>query len=85
VGTLRREFLDRIVIFNEAHTHAVLTAFIHYYNRHRPHQSPQQLPPQTAKPPTATTLTSGTSPLRPATGGSGISSPVPATFWRIQD
>jgi putative transposase len=57
VGTLRRELLDRILIFNEAHAHAVLTAYIQHYNRHRPHQSRQQLPPQSTRPPATATVT----------------------------
>jgi transposase InsO family protein len=44
VGTLRREILDRILIYNEAHAHAVLTAS---------HQALQPAPPPPI--PTATT------------------------------
>ncbi|MER5914268.1 integrase core domain-containing protein [Streptomyces sp. NPDC001982] len=51
VGTLRREILDRILIYNQAHAHAVLTAYIRHYNQHRPHQSRQQLPPDSTEPP----------------------------------
>ncbi|MGD6741725.1 integrase core domain-containing protein [Streptomyces sp. BH106] len=36
VGTLRREVLDRILIYNEAHAVAVMTQYIRHYNRHRP-------------------------------------------------
>jgi putative transposase len=46
VGTLRREILDRLLIYNEAH-----------YNRHRPHQSRQQQPPDSDQPPTPATAT----------------------------
>ncbi|MFI0235707.1 integrase core domain-containing protein [Streptomyces sp. NPDC016845] len=35
-GTLRREVLDRILIYNEAHAVAVMTQYIRHYNRHRP-------------------------------------------------
>jgi hypothetical protein len=38
VGTLRRECLDRVVVLNGAHLHAVLTEFVDYYNRQRPHR-----------------------------------------------
>ena len=50
VGTIRRELLDRILIYNEAHAHAVLTAYIQHYNQHRPHQSRHQLPPDSTTP-----------------------------------
>ncbi|GAA1933418.1 integrase core domain-containing protein [Streptantibioticus ferralitis] len=57
VGTLRRELLDRILIYDHAHAHAVLTEYIEHYNRHRPHQSRQQLPPESTDPPTPATVT----------------------------
>ncbi|MGX1668037.1 integrase core domain-containing protein [Streptomyces sp. NPDC055400] len=53
VGTLRRELLDRMLIYNEAHAVRVLTE----YNQHRPHQSRQQLPPDRAQPPAPATVT----------------------------
>jgi transposase InsO family protein len=57
IGTLRREIPDRILIHNEAHAHAVLTAYTKHYNQHRPHQSRQQLPPDSTEPPAPTTVT----------------------------
>jgi putative transposase len=57
VGTLRREILDRILICNGTHAHAVLTAYIRHYNQHRPHQSRQQLPPGRTEPPGPATVT----------------------------
>ena len=39
IGTLRRECLDHMIIFNERHLKTVLTEFISYYNRDRPHRS----------------------------------------------
>ncbi|WP_329433017.1 transposase [Streptomyces sp. NBC_01280] len=57
VGTLRRELLDRMLIYNEAHARAVLVEHIRHYNGHRPHQSRQQLPPDIAEPATPATVT----------------------------
>ncbi|MFB7757587.1 transposase [Streptomyces sp. NPDC056121] len=57
VGTLRRELLDRILVYNEAHADAVLTEYIRHYNGHRPHQSRQQLPPDSDQAPTPATVT----------------------------
>jgi putative transposase len=45
VGTLRRELLDRTLILNERHLALVLHEYLIHYNRHRPHQSRQQRPP----------------------------------------
>jgi hypothetical protein len=45
VGTLRREVLDQMLIFNERHLSKILTEYIEHYNRHRPHQSRDQRPP----------------------------------------
>ena len=39
VGTLRRECLDRVIILNEAHLRAILSEFVRYYNRQRPHRT----------------------------------------------
>ena len=45
IGTLRRELLDRILIVGERHLELVLSEYQVHYNRHRPHQSRQQQPP----------------------------------------
>ena len=45
IGTLRRELLDRTLILSERHLDLVLREYLTHYNRHRPHQSRQQQPP----------------------------------------
>jgi putative transposase len=54
VRTVRRECLDRILIYNTRHLLATLGEFAAHYNQHRPHQSRQQRPPDAmdAAPPT---------------------------------
>lgn len=51
IGILRRELLDRILILNERHLARVLQEYLIHYNRHRPHQSRQQRPPDIAAQP----------------------------------
>jgi putative transposase len=45
VGTLRREVLDRTLIFSERHLSKILAEYCAHYNDHRPHQSRDQRPP----------------------------------------
>ncbi|MEU9247524.1 integrase core domain-containing protein [Streptomyces sp. NPDC048385] len=45
IGTLRREALDHLLIWNETHARQVLDAYARHYNGHRPHQARGQLPP----------------------------------------
>jgi putative transposase len=45
IGTLRRELLDRTLIFSERHLDLLLREYLTHYNGHRPHQSRQQKPP----------------------------------------
>jgi transposase InsO family protein len=46
VGTVRRECLDRMLIFGRRHLEVVVHEYIEHYNSHRPHRSIGQLPPQ---------------------------------------
>jgi putative transposase len=45
VGTVRREVLDRMLIFGCGQLRLVLAEFVHHYNVHRPHRSLGQTPP----------------------------------------
>ncbi len=48
IGTLRRECLDHLIIFNKQHLRYVLREFVAYYNADRPHWSLGLEPPQPA-------------------------------------
>ena len=45
IGTLRRELLDRTLIWNQAHLERLIVDYINHYNEHRPHRSLDQHPP----------------------------------------
>ena len=45
VRTLRRECLDRILIYNTGHLLTVVREYLAHYNEHRPHQGRAQRPP----------------------------------------
>src|SRR5450759_1484576 len=47
VGTVRRECLDRMLIFGRRHLERVLAEYIAHYNDHRPHRALGQLAPLT--------------------------------------
>jgi transposase InsO family protein len=45
VGTVRRECLDRLLIFHRRQLQSVLVEFVQHYNGHRPHRSLDQQAP----------------------------------------
>jgi putative transposase len=45
VGTVRRELLDRVLIFGCWQLRAVLAEYVDHYNGHRPHRALGQAPP----------------------------------------
>ena len=46
IGTLRRELLDRTIIWNQRQLERLVVEFIDHYNTRRPHRSLDQQPPQ---------------------------------------
>ena len=58
VGTLRRECLDRMLIFGHRQLEAILTEYLAHYNGHSPHRALGQRPPdEQARKPTPPTET----------------------------
>ena len=51
IGTLRRELLDRTIIWNQAQIERLIIDYIEHYNTHRPHRSLGQRPPAPRQPP----------------------------------
>ena len=48
IGSIRRELLDRTIIWNERQLERLVVDYIDHYNSHRPHRSLKQRPPQAA-------------------------------------
>jgi hypothetical protein len=49
IGSIRRECLDHIVIFNERHLRRVLSSYVDYYQRTRMHLSLERIAPTAAR------------------------------------
>ncbi len=62
IGTLRRELLDRTIIWNQRQLERLVADYIDHYNTHRPHRSLDQQPPRPAVPDEVTSIASP--PLR---------------------
>jgi putative transposase len=60
VRTVRGECTDRMLIYNDRHLRPVLGEYTDHYNRHRPHQSRRQRPPDSDEP----VVTSLDTPIR---------------------
>jgi transposase InsO family protein len=58
IGSIRRELLDRTIIWNRQQRERLVIGYIEHYNSHRPHRSLEQRPPAAAGEP---------SPAPPAT------------------
>jgi transposase InsO family protein len=64
VGTIRRECLDRMLVFNLRQLEAVLSEFVDHYNVRRPHRSLEQPSPLSKPRPPAPNLAPGPALLR---------------------
>jgi putative transposase len=46
IGSVRRECLDRLLIFSRGQLEGVLRIYVRHYNQHRPHRALELRPPQ---------------------------------------
>jgi transposase InsO family protein len=53
IGTMRRELLDRTIIWNQRQLERLVVDYIEHYNTHRPHRSLGHRPPAPRQPPSA--------------------------------
>ena len=51
IGTIRRELLDRTIIWNQHQLERLIVDYIDHYNTHRPHRSLDQQPTEPAEAP----------------------------------
>jgi len=64
IGTLRRELLDRTLVWNRRQLERIVTDYIDHYNEHRPHRSLSQHPPDHLDTPPTRPLRSEVAVLR---------------------
>ena len=69
LGSVRRECLDHVLILSEAHLRSVLTEYVTYFNRSRPHQGINQHVPEHEEPSGGVARTNGTIVAFPVLGG----------------
>jgi transposase InsO family protein len=75
VGTVRRELLDRMLIFGRRHVVSVLAEYADHYNVHRPHRALGQVPPLGSVE-SAAVLLAGRVARRGRVGESGVTAPA---------
>jgi putative transposase len=68
IGTMRRECLDHLIIFNERHLRRLLKEYAQHYNRGRPHRSLDLAPPD-ERPVRLIAMAGGRVKARPVLGG----------------
>ena len=44
IGTIRREALDHFLLFSEKQIRNIISEYVNYYNRLRPHQGIKRIP-----------------------------------------
>lgn len=68
IGTVRRECLDHLIVFNERHLRRLLQEYVEHYNRGRPHRSLSLAPPE-ERPIRLIATAGGRVKARPVLGG----------------